>query len=128
MSYIHPAAAEHLRRRWLKPDWQRWMREDAHRFAPPGVKAESARSDRADDAGFAAELNRLRAQQGELRRMLAGVQFELALRALGRKYSHDQPRVPAGNSDGIDPDYYCRVAPVWWRRILGSPSRTLVKM
>jgi hypothetical protein len=32
--------------------------------------------------------------------MLADVKFELALRALGRKYSPDQPRVPAGNRDG----------------------------
>jgi Protein of unknown function (DUF1488) len=34
---------------------------------------------------------------------------------------------PAENSDGIDPDYCCRGAVVWWRRILGSPARPLVK-
>jgi hypothetical protein len=90
-------AREAQRRRWLRPDWRRWMREDADRFAPPGVEARGSRSDHADDAEFAAELNRLRAQQGELRRMLAGVQFELALRRLRRKYSPDQPREPAGN-------------------------------
>jgi hypothetical protein len=33
----------------------------------------------------------------------------------------------AENSDGIDPDYCCRVAVVRWRRILGSAARSLVK-
>lgn len=97
MSRIDPIVCEAERRRWLRPDWQRWMREDAHRFMPPGAKSDSARSGRADDAGFAAELNQLRAQQDSLRRMLAGVTFEIALRRLRRKYSPDQPRVPAGN-------------------------------
>jgi Protein of unknown function (DUF1488) len=31
------------------------------------------------------------------------------------------------NSDGIDPDYYCRRVLVRWRRILGSASRPLVR-
>jgi hypothetical protein len=35
-----------------------------------------------------------------VRIMLADVKFELALRALGRKYSEDQPRLPKGNPDG----------------------------
>jgi hypothetical protein len=34
----------------------------------------------------------------------------------------------AENSDGIDPDYCCRVAVVRWRRILGSAARPLVKI
>jgi hypothetical protein len=34
----------------------------------------------------------------------------------------------AENSDGIDPDYCGRVAVVRWRRILGSASRSLVKI
>jgi hypothetical protein len=100
MSGNDAIAREAQRRRWLRPDWQRWMREDADRFAPPAVEARGSRSDHADDAEFAAELNRLRAQQGELRRMLAGVQFELALRRLRRKYSPEQPREPAGSSIG----------------------------
>src|SRR5258705_1377123 len=32
----------------------------------------------------------------------------------------------AENSDGIDPDYCCRVAVVRWRRILGPAARPLV--
>jgi hypothetical protein len=32
------------------------------------------------------------------------------------------------NSDGIDPDYCCRVAVVRWRRILGAAARPLVKI
>lgn len=34
----------------------------------------------------------------------------------------------AENSDGIDPDYCCRVAVVRWWRILGSAARPLVKI
>jgi hypothetical protein len=90
-------AAEHLRRRWLKPDWQRWMREDVDRWMPPIVEAKGVQAAPAADAEFAAELRRLQAQQDSLRHMLAGVTFELALRRLRRKYNPDQPRVPAGN-------------------------------
>jgi len=39
----------------------------------------------------------LRASHQRVRIMLADLKFELALRALGRKYSPDQPRVPAGS-------------------------------
>jgi len=42
----------------------------------------------------------LREASARVRIMLADVKFELALRALGRKYSENQPRSPKGNPDG----------------------------
>jgi hypothetical protein len=113
MAYIHPDAAEQHRKRWL--------RHDAYRFAAPGTPdadpglshpwAEVARHEQAaaDEAKaralaeqdeFEREVLALRASHQRVRIMLADLKFELALRALGRKYSEDQPRVPAGNPDG----------------------------
>jgi len=113
MSYIHPDAIEHHRKRWL--------RHDAHRFAAPGSPeadpgllhpwAEVARREQAaaDEAkaralaeqdALARQVDALRASHARVRIMLADLKFELALRALGRKYSPGQPRVPAGNPDG----------------------------
>jgi hypothetical protein len=110
MAYIHPDAAEHHRKRWL--------RHDAYRFAAPGTPeaetglshpwAEVARQEQAaaDEAKARAlaeqeaierEVDALRASHQRVRIMLADLKFELALRALGRKYREDQPRVPAGS-------------------------------
>jgi hypothetical protein len=110
MVYIHPAAVEHHRKRWL--------RHDAYRFAAPGTPeadpglshpwAEVARHEQAaaDEAkaralaeqdALARQVDALRASHARVRIMLADVKFELALRALGRKYREDQPRVPAGS-------------------------------
>jgi len=114
MAYIHPLAVEHHRKRWTRPD--------ASRFAAPGTPeakmpgylhlwAEVARQEQAvaDEAKARAlaeqdeierEVLALRAANACVRIMLADLKFELALRALGRKYSPDQPRVRAGNPDG----------------------------
>jgi hypothetical protein len=114
MSYVHPAWLEHQRKRFTRPD--------AYRFAPPGtpeakmpgwldpsatrVRLKEAQEEeaRACAAAEQEELNRdlqaLRADHERARIMLADVKFELALRALGRKYSEDQPSSPKGNPDG----------------------------
>ncbi|HEX5422781.1 MAG TPA: hypothetical protein VFW94_04480 [Candidatus Acidoferrales bacterium] len=63
---------EHQRRRWMRNAAHLHVRHDAHRFAPPV----SARSFYARDACWD------------------------PLGALERKYSPDQPRIPAGNPDG----------------------------
>ena len=52
------------------------------------------------EAAAAAEHEAFYAQHLELRRQLADVKFELAFRRIFRKYSPDQPRVPAGSSEG----------------------------
>jgi hypothetical protein len=109
MATIHPDAVAHHRKRWL--------RHDAYRFAPPGspeadpgllhpwaavARAEEAKADaeRAEQDAFEREVLALRADTERVRRMLAEVKYELAWRRIVRKYSPDQPRVPAGNADG----------------------------
>jgi hypothetical protein len=110
MSYMPPDAVEYRRKRWTRPD--------AHRFAKPGSPeadpgflhswAEVARRKQAaaDEAkareaaeqdAFEREVLALRADTERLRRMLAEVKYELAWRRIVRKYSPDQPRVPAGS-------------------------------
>jgi hypothetical protein len=100
MSYIHPAAVEHQR--------QRWMRPDAHRFAPPervehksyAARMMEARQAAEEEARLAAEREELDANLRLLRRDLAEIKFTLALRRISYKYRDDQPRVPKGNPDG----------------------------
>ena len=76
--------------------------EAHHLYEPPQEKAcgDVVEHDAEADAAFLAEVEALRADHQRVRIMLADLKFELALRALGRKYSADQPRVPARNSDG----------------------------
>lgn len=106
MSYVHPTWIERQSRLW--PDSQRWMRHDAHRFAPPSVQAKSfaarwIEQRRAEEeAAFDAEVSAFQTEHLALRRELAELKYELAWRRLCRKYGYNpsQPRVPAGNSDG----------------------------
>jgi hypothetical protein len=118
MTEINSAWAEHQRKRWMRPNAHLYIRHDAHRFMPPGsprytgkdvVKyfwpdapekrpSPSAEAPSGfDDLGdLAVELKRLRSELAQLR-------FDLELRKLAayaRKYSPNQPRVPAGNPDG----------------------------
>jgi hypothetical protein len=107
MSYIHPALAEHLRRRW--------ERADAYRFAAPGTPeakmpgtlhpwAEVARQEQAaaDEAKARAlaEQHEFEREVLRLRHDFAKLKLEYELRRFQQKYSPDQPRVPAGNPDG----------------------------
>jgi hypothetical protein len=107
MAYMHPALAEHLRKRWMRPD--------AYRFAPPGSPeakmpgylhpwAEVARQEQAaaDEAKARAlaEQDEFEREVLALRHELAKLRLEYELRRFQQKYSPDQPRVPAGNSDG----------------------------
>ncbi len=114
MSYADPI--------WLEGRRKYWTRPDAYRFAPPGspeakmpgwldpwatrVRAREAAEDAArareaaEQDAFERELAELRDANARVRILLADVKFELALRALGRKYSPDQPRAPAGNPEG----------------------------
>jgi hypothetical protein len=108
MSYVNSDWSEHQRKRWLRPDWQRWVRHDAHRFAPPGSSAPESHAARLieqrkaqeEEAAHTAQQDALREDLFRLRRELADIKLELALRRIFRKYSADQPRVPKGNTDG----------------------------
>jgi hypothetical protein len=114
MSYPHPAWVEHQRKHWLRPDSYRFARPGTPEARMPGwldpwatrIRMKEAAEDEAraraaaEQEEFERELLELRDANARVRVMLADVKFELALRALGRKYSADQPRVPAGNPDG----------------------------
>jgi len=102
MSYVHPAWLEGQRQRWQRHDWKRWVKPEAHHLyeaRQDKARAEPA-EDQVADVAFLAEVEALRADHQRVRIMLADLKFELALRALGRKYSPDQPRVPAGYREG----------------------------
>ena len=106
MSYIHPPAAEHLRRRWTRHAW---------RFAPPGsaeatipgdwpvrtaLRSVAEEQEAEAKAHAAAEQEAFERELLELRRDFAALKLDYELRRFRQKYSPDQPRVPAGNPDG----------------------------
>src|SRR4051794_20776666 len=69
-----------------------------------GRAAEAARraqeAESAEQQAFERELAALRDANAQARITMADVKFEFARRALGSKYSQNQPRVPAGSPDG----------------------------
>src|SRR5438128_901558 len=107
MAYFHPAAVEHRRKLYT--------RQDAWRLAPPGtpeakmpgwldpsatrVRLKEAQEEEAR-AQEAAEQEEYERALLELRWLVKSLRTDLLLRDLRHKYSPDQPRVPAGNSDG----------------------------
>ena len=110
MSYVHPAWAEHQRKRFT--------RADAYRLAPPGspeakppgwldpsatrVRLKEAQEEEAraraaaEQEEFEREVEALRAANARVRIELADVKFALALRRIFHKYSPDQPRDERG--------------------------------
>ena len=108
MGWIDPRYEENQRRRWLRPDWQRWVRHDAHRFAPPSVQTKSFAARRIEQreveeqAALAAEQNASRESLAHLRWLVADLKFDVAFRRLQLKYGYNpsQPRAPKGNPDG----------------------------
>jgi len=118
MSDVNPIWLEGQRRRWQRHDWQRFIRHDAHRFAPPGspeakmpgylhpwaavAAAEEAAEDEAraraaaEQEAFERDVEALRADHERVRIELADVKFALALRRIFHKYSPDQPRDDRG--------------------------------
>lgn len=78
---------------YLHP-WEAVARAEEAKAAAEQAEREAA------DVVFAAEVSALQASQDRLWRMLAEVKYELAWRRLVRKYSPNQPRVPAGSREG----------------------------
>jgi hypothetical protein len=98
MSYINPI--------WLEGQRKRWTRHDAHRFAPPAPpksfaarRIEQRRADE-EQAAAAAEQDAFEREVLALRRELASIGLDYELRRFQRKYSPNQPRVPAGSREG----------------------------
>jgi hypothetical protein len=108
MAWIDPRAEEHLRRRFTRPDGQRYLRHDAHRFDPPrpvqrksyAARVIEEREAKEKRAALDHELKAFYAEHLELRRQLAEVKFELAFRRIVHKFRADQPRVPKGEPEG----------------------------
>ncbi len=113
-----PAVLARRRERWMRHDADRWLRPDWRSrkyWVRPPTEAEQAdevtgptgawsgknAAVRADDSGLSiADLRRAQARLAHLRWLVADLKFDLTLRALRRKYSPDQPRVPRGNPEG----------------------------
>jgi hypothetical protein len=106
MSYVHPAWVEHQRKRWMRPDADRYWRHDRERYFKPGVldgksAFERSHADARDaeyERAFQDELLALRRDHAALRHALDEVKAALLARKAG--FDPNQPRVPAGNSDG----------------------------
>lgn len=107
MSYVNPIWREGRRRYWQRHDWQRFIRHDAHRFLTPAGIAEEKRAAEAETAAQrrveetdAAEREAFEQELLDLRWEVKKLKLEHELWCFEQKYSPDQPRVPAGNSDG----------------------------
>jgi hypothetical protein len=106
MSYVHPAWVEHQRQRWMRPDADRYWRHDRERYFKPGVldgksafeRSRAQARDAAHERAFQDELLALRRDHAALRHALDEVKAALLARKAG--FDPNQPRVPAGNSDG----------------------------
>jgi hypothetical protein len=107
MAYMHPALAEHLRKRWMRPDAYRFAAPGTPEAKPPGYLHPWAEVARQEQAAADEAKARALAEQDEferevlaLRHELAKIRLEYELRRFQQKYSPDEPRLPAGNSDG----------------------------
>ena len=102
-----PDLLEGRPRYWQRHDWPRFIRHDAHRFLTPAGLAEEKRAAEAEkaarheeDAAYIAEQDAFEREVLALRREFASLKLEYELRRFEQKYSPNQPRVPAGSSDG----------------------------
>jgi hypothetical protein len=115
-----PEWIAHQRRRFTRPDGERYIRPDAYRFMPPGAPrcvgkdvlryCEPGRADRknnrlacvdddTDLRGLSVERDALVRLRSELSAIKAELKFWRLLRN-SKAYNPNQPRVPAGNPDG----------------------------
>lgn len=107
------AWAEHQRKRWMRPDAERYLRPDwssrKYWVTPPDIGAagtwsgKSVGPDFAEEDSFSAgDLRPAQARLAHLRWLVADLKFDLALRRLARKanFNPNQPRVPAGSREG----------------------------
>lgn len=103
MAWIDPLYEERQRKRWLRPDWQRWVRQDADRLLGPAAQDEKSRVARrvSEQVVPVAELNITRPDFQRLRWLVKDLKADLAIRRLRFKYSPDQPRDERGRgTDG----------------------------
>jgi hypothetical protein len=102
---------------YLVPNQSNFMRPlhpDERKYSSVQAQVNSSARAAANFVSYEQELEAFRRSLEELKVLVAGWQLELALRRLGRKYSPDQPREPAGLREGGQ----------WTNYIGGALSRT----
>ena len=107
MSYAHPIWLEGRRKYWTRPDGYRFFKPGTPEAKMPGwldpwmtrVRAKEAAEDAAR-ARAAAEQEEFERELLQLRWEVKKLKLEHELWCFEQKYSANQPRVPAGNSDG----------------------------
>jgi hypothetical protein len=107
MVYFHPDWLAHQRERWLPPRARRWLKPEMLRalgLPDPGAMRTAAAAPASPH-----DINEHERQETEwlrVQREIASLRLELALLRLGEtwrrkaNFNPNQPRVPAGNSDG----------------------------
>ena len=107
MTYFHPAWLEHQRKRYLRADAYRFAAPGTPEAKPPGWLDPSMTRVRLKEAQEEEARRQIEAARDEferevlaLRHDFAKLKLEYELCRFQRKYSRNQPRVPAGNSDG----------------------------
>lgn len=102
MTYVHPAWIAHQRQRWLRPDWQRFVKPEPilrKSYAQRLVEQQQAEEQQvAED-----EHDGLNEDLRGLRLLVKGLKLDLAIRRLRNKagFNPDQPRDEHGRwSDG----------------------------
>jgi hypothetical protein len=116
-----PEWIAHQRRRFTRPDGERYIRHDAYRVMPPGAPrhvgkdvvryCEPGQADRKNDRlarvdddtdlrDLSAERGALLRLRSELAAIKAALKFRRLLRTSKANFNPNQPRVPAGNPDG----------------------------
>jgi hypothetical protein len=108
-----PEWVEYQRRRFTRPDADRYIRHDACRFMPPGASRDVVRYfqpdqkharlaqsfDHEDELALDAEVRELRWLRSELAAIKEALTFRRLL-LVKANFNPSQPRVPAGNPDG----------------------------
>src|SRR5437588_7262862 len=96
----NPEWTEYQRRRWTRPNAKLYLRPDPKLYLQPNQKLyfKPQPYERKEHPDPSAELDELLRLRSELESLKAEIKFRRLLHA--RKYSPDQPRVPAGNPDG----------------------------
>jgi hypothetical protein len=102
----HPAWVEYQRRRFMWPDAERYIQPDAARYGRVRELSASVSSKQAetlpsnDESIFDRELREALNEHHNLQRSLTELRLDILFRRNFFKYRPNQPRVPAGNSDG----------------------------
>src|SRR5437764_417242 len=96
----NPEWTEYQRRRWTRSNARLYLRPDPKLYLQPNQKLYFKRQpyERKDHPDPSAQIDELLRLKSELESLNAELKFRRLLHA--RRYSPDQPRVPAGSREG----------------------------